>query len=51
MGALISTLVKIVIGWLFIDRVPTWLNLKGFIAFIVKLIGILIILSALLDWI
>lgn len=50
-NALISTLVKILIGWLLIDKVPQWLGLRGFIATIIKIIGILVIISALLDWI
>lgn len=49
--ALIHTAVKILIGWILIEKVPSWLNLKGIIATIVKVIGILIILSALFDWI
>lgn len=48
---LISTAVRILIGWLLIDRVPSWLNLSGIIAMIIKVIGVLIIISALLIWI
>lgn len=50
-NAVISTLVKIVIGWILIDKVPSWLNLRGIIATIIKVIGVLIIISALLDWV
>lgn len=50
-SALISTAVKILIGWILIDKVPSWLNLSGFIATIIKVIGVLIIISALLDWV
>ena len=50
-NALIHTAVRILIGWLLIDRVPTWLNIRGIIATILKIIGVLIIISALLDWI
>lgn len=50
-SALIHTLVKILIGWIIIDKVPSWLNLKGIIATIIKIIGVLIIISALLDWV
>lgn len=50
-GALISTAVRILIGWILIDKVPTWLNLHGIIAMIIKVIGILIILTSLLDWV
>ncbi len=49
--ALIQTAVRVLIGWLLIDKIPTWLSLKGVIATIVKVIGVLIILSALLSWI
>ena len=48
-SALISTAVKILIGWILIDKVPFWLNLSGIIATIIKVIGVLIIISALLD--
>lgn len=50
-NALIHTAVRILIGWLLIDRVPAWLNFRGIIATILKVIGVLIIISALLDWI
>ena len=50
-NALIHTAVRILIGWLLIDRVPAWLNIRGIVATILKVIGVLIIISALLDWI
>ena len=50
-SALISTAVKILIGWILIDKVPSWLNLRGIIATIIKVIGVWIIISALLDWV
>lgn len=50
-NALIHTAVRIIIGWLLIDRVPAWLNIRGIVATILKIIGVLIIISALLDWI
>lgn len=49
--ALISTIVLILIGWILIDKVPRWLNLHGIIEMIVKVIGLLIIISSLLAWI
>lgn len=49
--ALIHTAIRILIGWLLIDRVPAWLNISGIVATILKVIGVLIIISALLDWI
>lgn len=48
--SLIHTAVKILIGWILIDRVPVWLNLKGILALIVKIVGVLIIISSLIDW-
>lgn len=48
---LIHTAVRILIGWLLIDRVPAWLNIRGIAATILKVIGVLIIISALLEWI
>ena len=49
--ALIHTAVRILIGWLLIDRVPAWLNIRGIVATILKVIGVLIIISALRCWI
>lgn len=50
-GLLINTAVRILIGWLLIDKVPGWLGLRGIIATIIKVIGVLVILSALLVWV
>lgn len=50
-GLLISTAVRIIIGWILIDKVSSWLGLKGLISTIVKIIGVLIIISALLVWV
>lgn len=50
-NALIHTAVRILIGWLLIERVPAWLKIRGIVATILKIIGVLIIISALLDWI
>lgn len=50
-NALIHTAVRILIGCLLIERVPAWLNIRGIVATILKVIGVLIIISALLDWI
>lgn len=49
--ALIHTAIRILIGWILIDRVPVWLGLSGIIAMIIKVIGVLIILSALFAWV
>lgn len=48
---LIRVLVRILIGWILIDKVPSWLGLDGIVEKIVKVIGVLIIISALLDWV
>ena len=50
-NALIHTAVRIIIGWLLIERIPAWLNIRGIVATILKVIGVVIIISALLDWI
>ncbi len=50
-NALIHTAIRILIGWLLIERVPAWLNIRGIVATILKIIGVLIIISALLDWV
>ena len=49
--ALIHTAIRILIGLILIDRVPVWLGLSGIIAMIIKVIGVLIILSALFAWV
>ena len=49
-NALIHTAIRILIGWLLIERVPVWLNIRGIVATILKVIGVLIIISALLYW-
>lgn len=48
---LIHTAILILIGWLLIDRIPSWLKIRGIIATILKIIGVLVILSALLEWV
>ena len=48
---IISTLVRVLIGWILIEKVPAWLNLSGLFATVIKIIGILIILSALFVWV
>lgn len=50
-NALIHTAVRILIGWLLIDKIPAWLNIRGIVATILKVIGVLIIISTLLYWI
>ena len=50
-SSLISTAVRILIGWILIDKVPRWLELRGLIATVVKVIGVLIIIGALLAWV
>ena len=50
-NTLIHTAIRILIGWLLIERVPVWLNIRGIVATILKVIGVLIIISALLYWI
>lgn len=47
---IISTLIHCLVGWLLIEKVPAWLNIRGVFATIVKVIGILIILRALIAW-
>lgn len=48
-NALIHTAVRILIGWLLIEKVPALLNIRGIVATLLKVIGVLIIISALLD--
>lgn len=51
LSTLISTLVRILIGWILIEKVPAWLGLTKFFATIVRILGIIIIISALLIWV
>lgn len=48
---LIGTLIQCLIGYLFIAYIPKWLNISGIFATILKVIGVLIILRALLAWV
>lgn len=47
---IISTLIQCLVGWLLIEKVPAWLKISGVFATIVKIIGVLIILRALIAW-
>ena len=47
---IISTLVQCLVGWLLIAKVPGWLSLRGVIATIIKVIGVLVIIRALVAW-
>ena len=47
---IISTLIQCLVGWLLIEKIPVWLKIRGFFATIVKIIGVLIILRALIAW-
>ena len=49
-NALIHTTIKILIGWVIFDMVPRWLSLKGLVSTIVKIIGVLIMISAITAW-
>jgi amino acid permease len=48
---IISTLIQCLIGWLLIDKVPVWLKISGLFATIIKVIGVLVIIRALLAWV
>lgn len=50
MYPIISTLVQCLIGWLLISRVPGWLRISGLFATVIRVIGVLVILRALLAW-
>lgn len=47
---LISTVIQCLVGWIIIEKVPEWLRLTGIFATIIKIIGILIIIRALIAW-
>lgn len=46
---IISTLIQCLIGWLCIEKVPGWIKISGFFATIIRIIGVLIIIRALLQ--
>lgn len=46
---IIKILIRVLIGWILIQYVPSWLKLKGMIRTIVQVIGVVILLSALLQ--
>lgn len=45
---LFHTAIKILIGWLLVTKVPYWLGLSRTFTTVIKIIGVLIIISALL---
>lgn len=45
---LISAIIRVLIGWILIDKVPYWLGLSRTFTTVIKIIGVLIIISALL---
>lgn len=47
---LIGTIIQCLLGWLLIEKVPGWLRISGVFALIVRIIGVLIIIRALLAW-
>lgn len=47
---LIQTAILCLLGIILIEYVPSWLNIKGGFAMILKVIGVLIIIAALLSW-
>lgn len=48
---IISTAVQILIGWLLVNYVPRWVRLKGIIDKIVRVVGVVVIITALMKWI
>ena len=49
-SSIISTLIQCLAGWLLIEKVPGWLNITGFFATVIRIIGVLIIIRAFLAW-
>lgn len=48
MTSILHTAIKILIGWLLVTKVPYWLGLGRKFTTITKILGVLIIISALL---
>lgn len=51
LSQIISTLIQCLIGWLLIDKVPAWIKVSGVFATIIRVIGVLVIIRALIAWI
>ncbi len=49
--SIIATIAQLVLGYIFIEYVPGWLHLKSFFTTISRIIGVVIIISAILHWI
>lgn len=47
---MISLLIQCLLGWLLIDKIPAWLGITGTFALIIRIIGVLIIIRALLTF-
>ncbi len=47
---IISTLISCLVAYLLIVQVPAWLKIDGIFALIVRIIGVLILILALLSW-
>lgn len=48
---IISTLIQCLIGWILIVKVPSWLKLRGIFATIIRVIGVIVIIYALLAYV
>lgn len=48
---IISTLIQCLVGWIFIKKIPEWINMPDLFATILKIIGVIIIIRALIAWI
>ena len=46
--SIIGLLIQCLIGYLFIEQIPKWLRLSGIIAVILRIIGVVIIIRALI---
>lgn len=50
-SSLLGTIIECLIGYLFIAYIPGWLKVRGIFATILRVIGVLIIFSALFSWV
>lgn len=46
--SILGLLIQCLIGYLFIDQIPKWLHVSGTIALILRIIGVVIIVRALI---
>lgn len=50
-SSLVSLAVTVIIAWLLFEKVPEWFGIRGVFATILKVIAVIIVISALLNFV